>query len=114
MFGVSPATLCAIAKRYSRKRKAGCRSSGRKFTFDVRHEVAGQKLVTRVTVVSENSRDASVGSMRSLIATYYKTNDISRGSGKTAERHVEFTVRELERLVYSPSAVKERAKPNLP
>jgi hypothetical protein len=113
MFGVSTASLCAIARKYSRKRKPGRRSSGRKVAFDVRHEVAGEKLVTRVTVVGEKSRDVSLGSMRSLIATYYKTNDISRGSGNTAERHVELTLRELERLVYSPSAVKERAKPNV-
>jgi hypothetical protein len=57
--------------------------------------------MTRVTVVSEGSRDATVGSMRSLIATYYKTNDIARSSGTTAERRAKFTVRELEQLVYT-------------
>ena len=113
-FGVSLATLCAIAKKYSRKRKPGRRSSGKKFAFDVRHEVAGKELVTRVTVVSEGSRDATVGSMRNLIATYNKTNDISRSSGTTAERCVEFTVRELEQLVYSPSALKEKTRQRMP
>jgi hypothetical protein len=109
-FGISLAALCAIAKKYSRKRKPGRRSRGRKITFDVQHEIGGKKVTTRVTIVSENARDASVGSIRSLIATYYKTSDISRGSVKTAERYVEFTVRELEQLVISASVNEKMAQ----
>jgi hypothetical protein len=52
--------------------------------------------------------------MRQLVATYYQTNDVARGSGMMTERHAEFTFRELEQLVYSPSALKERQKPNMP
>jgi len=113
-FGISSATICAIAKKYSRKRKPGRRSRGRKITFDVQHEIGGKKLTTRVTVVSGDARDATVGSMRQLVATYYQTNDVARGSGMMTERHAEFTFRELEQLVYSPSALKERQKPNMP
>jgi hypothetical protein len=113
-FGISTARLCAIAKKYSKKRKPGRRSRGSKVTFDVRHEVAGKKLVTRVTVVSKDSRDASVGSMRQLVATYYKTNDVAMGGSIMTERHAEFTFRELEQLVTSASALNERAKQRMP
>jgi hypothetical protein len=113
-FGISPATLCAIAKKFSRNRKPGRRSRGRRIAFDVRHQIGGKELITRVTVMSEDTRDSSVSLIRGLVATYYSTNDVAKAGKHKAVQNAQYTVRELERLVYSPSAVKERAKPNLP
>jgi hypothetical protein len=107
-FGISPATLCAIAKKYSRRRKPGRRSRGTKVTFDVRHEVAGKKVVTRVTVTAADVRSVSAASMRNLVATYYKTTDIKSASDMKAERQAGFTVRELEQLIFGASAPKKR------
>lgn len=113
MFCVSPSTLCGIAKKYSQKRKPGRRSSGTNRTFDVRHTGAGKKFLTRVTVKTTDAGDASVGSIKSLLALYFKTNDIAKSSAETPERHAEFTFRELEELVYSASALRERLKQNM-
>jgi hypothetical protein len=113
MFCVSPSTLCGIAKKYSQKRKPGRRSSGTNRTFDVRHTVAGKNFLTRVTVKTTDAGDASVASMRSLLASYFKTNDIGKPSTATPERHAEFTFRELEELTSSASALTERRKPNV-
>ena len=113
-FGISPATLCAIAKKYSGKRKLGRRSRPKKVTFDVRHKVGGKEFMTRVTFVPANARYASVDSLRNLVAMYYKTDDISVASNTKAERCVEFTVRELEQLVTSASSLKERTGRRMP
>jgi hypothetical protein len=51
--------------------------------------------------------------MRSLLASYFKTNDIGKPSTATPERHAEFTLRELEELTSSASALTERRKPNV-
>lgn len=113
-FGISTAAVCAIAKKYSSKRPPGRRSRGRKITFVVRHQIDEKEFTTRVTVTSENTRDASVSLIRSLVETYYNTNDVARNTSMMTERHAEFTFRQLEQLVYNPSAVKERTKQNLP
>lgn len=64
----------------------------------------------RVTIVAANARDASVGSLRSLVAKYYKTDDISVANNAKAERHVEFPVRELEQLVISTSVNEKKGQ----
>jgi hypothetical protein len=109
-FGLSPATLCAIAKKYSGKRKRGRRSLPKKVIFDVRHKVGEKDFMTRVTVVPANARNASVDSLRSLVAKYYKTNDISVANNAKTERHVEFAVRELEQLVISASVNEKKGQ----
>jgi hypothetical protein len=112
-FGISPATLCAIAKKFSKNRKPGRRSRPKKVIFDVRHKIDEKEFVTRVIVVAD-ARDVSVASMRSLVATYYNTNDVARGSNIKAERNVEFTERELHHLVTSASSLKERMRQRVP
>lgn len=113
MFGVSLATLSAIAKKFGRKRKRGRRAGGINGIFDVRHTVAEKEFLTRVTVRADGARDASVSSMRSLLALYFKTNDITEPGFATPARHQEFTFRELNDLVYSASALRERLNPNV-
>jgi hypothetical protein len=107
-FGISPATLCAIAKKFSRNRKPGRRSRGRRIAFDVRHQIGGRELITRVTVVSEDTRDSSVSLIRGLVATYYSTSDVAKAGKHKAEQNAQYTVRELQQLVSSASALKER------
>jgi hypothetical protein len=107
-FGISSATLCAIAKKHSRKRKPGRTSRGRKITFDVRHKILDKEFMTRVTVMAADVRSISVASMRNLVATYYKTTDIKSASDMKAERQAGFTVRELEQLIFGASAPKKR------
>jgi hypothetical protein len=85
-----------------------------KVTFDVRHKVRGKELETRVTVVVPDGQDASVASMQSLVATYYKTEDVATDSDMKTERHAEYTLYELEQLVTSGSSLRERLGPHLP
>lgn len=109
-FGISPATLCAIAKKFSRNRKPGRRSRGRVIAFDVRHQIGGKELIIRVTVVSEDTRDSSVSLIRGLVATYYSTSDVAKAGKHKAEQNAQYTVRELQQLVSSASALKERQR----
>jgi hypothetical protein len=113
-FGISPATLCAIAKKFSRNRKPGRRSRNRKITFDVRHKIHEKEFMTRVTVIAADARNISVSSIRSMVATYYKTNDIKTSGNTKAERNVEFTEQELHQLVTSASSLKETAGQRMP
>ena len=113
-FGISSATLCAIAKKYSKKRKPGRTSRGRKIAFDIRHKIRNEELMTRVTVIAADARGISVASTRNLVATYYKTNDIKRASNMKVERQAEFIYRELEQLVTSASSIKERSGQRMP
>jgi hypothetical protein len=93
-FRISPGTLCAIAKRYSSKRKPGPRSRRITVTFEVRHCIGGKEYETAVTVVTART-GISVGSMRSSVADYYKTDDVSVGSGMKTDRRVEYDYDEL-------------------
>ena len=93
-FHMSPAALCTIAKKYSRKRKPGRRSSGTTATFDVRYRNAeGKELVTVVTVTAHTK--VSLRLMRRSVALYFKTDDVSVGSGMKTDRHVEYRYEEL-------------------
>jgi hypothetical protein len=53
-------------------------------------------------------RNSSIALMQRLLVPFYKTNVIAKSSVEVPERHAEFTFGELERLVYSASALKER------
>jgi hypothetical protein len=93
-FHMSPAALCTIAKKHSRKRKLGRRSRGTRVTFDVRHRNAeGKEFETVVTVTAH--RKISVRLMRESVARYFKTDDVSVGSGMKTDRHVEYRYDEL-------------------
>jgi hypothetical protein len=93
-FHMSPAALCTIAKKYSRKRKPGRRSSGTTATFDVRYRNAeGKELETVVTVTAHTK--VSLRLMRRSVALYFKTDDVSVGSGMKTDRHVEYRYEEL-------------------
>jgi len=48
--------------------------------------------------------------MRGLVASYYKTNHVARGSGMTAGRHVKFTLQEPKQLVISASVNEKMAQ----
>jgi len=52
----------------------------------------------------------SVSAMRGLVASYYKTNHVARGSGMTAGRHVKFTLQEPKQLVISASVNEKMAQ----
>jgi hypothetical protein len=108
MFGVSAAALCAIAKKYSRKRKPGRRSGRTNVTFDVRHTIAGREFTTRVTVIREDKRNIDQHSMRSLLEMFFRTTDVVKGGKLKPDRHTQYTTQELHDLVYSASALKER------
>src|ERR1017187_6326453 len=92
-FHMSPAALCTIAKKYSRKRKLGRRSRGTRVTFDVRHRIEGKEFETVVTVTAH--KKISVRLMRESVARYFKTDDVSVGSGMKTERRVEYRYDEL-------------------
>ena len=93
-FQMSPAALCALAKKYSGKRKLGRRSRGTRVTFDVRHRNAeGKELETAVTVTAH--KKTSVKLMRECVARYYKTDDVSVGGGMKTERRAEYRYDEL-------------------
>jgi hypothetical protein len=95
-FHMSPATLCAIAKNYSSKRKPGPRSRGTRVTFRVRHRIKEKEFETAVTVKAR--KGISVESMRGSVARYYETEDVTVVSGVKTERHVEYDYDELEIL----------------
>src|ERR1700678_1371512 len=63
-FHMSPAALCTIAKKYSRKRKLGRLSRGT--TFYVRQNIEGKELETVVTVTTHEK--ISVKLMRERVA----------------------------------------------
>jgi len=93
-FHLSPAALCTIAKKYSRKRKLGRRSCGTRVTFDVRHHsIEGKQFETIVTVTAP--KKISVSLMRKSVARYFKTDDVSVGSGMKTERRAEYRYDEL-------------------
>jgi hypothetical protein len=96
-FRISPGTLCAIAKKYSRKRKPGRRSRRITVTFDVRHCIGGKEFETAVTVVTAR-KGISVEWMRNMVAHYYKTDDVIVGSGTMTTRRVEYDYDELRDL----------------
>ena len=95
-FGISPAALCAIAKKYSRERKPG-RPSGRdsRATFDVSHVINGKKYKTQVTVTAARERRVSVASMRHGLRTYFHTTDISRAKSVSTGRRAVYDYDEL-------------------
>jgi hypothetical protein len=95
-FSRSPATLCAIAKKYSSKRKPGPRSHGTKAKFRVRHRLKEKELETTVTVTAR--KGISVEEMRSGVASYFKTDDVSVSRGMGTDRRVEYDYDELEIL----------------
>jgi hypothetical protein len=92
-FHMSPAALCAIAKKYSRKRKLGRRSRGTTATFYVRQKIEGKELETVVTVTAHEK--ISVKSMRESVARYFKTDDVSVRSGMKTERRAKYRYEEL-------------------
>jgi hypothetical protein len=106
-FGVPLATLCAIAKKYSRKRKVGRRAGSINRVFDVRHTVDGSEFITRVTVMREESRNVDVGSLRRLLKTYFKTTEVVKAGKLKPDRYARYTDRELHQLVSSGSALKQ-------
>jgi hypothetical protein len=91
---MSPAMLCSIAKRYSGKRKPGPRSGEKRVIFRVRHNIEGKEFETAVTVRAR--KGISVESVRSRVARYYQTDDVSVVSGIKTERHVEYEYEQLE------------------
>lgn len=95
-FGISPAALCAIAKKYSRERKLG-RPSGRdsRATFDVSHVINGKEYKTQVTVTAARERRVSVASMRHGLRTYFHTTDISRAKSVSTGRRAVYDYDEL-------------------
>ena len=93
-FHMSPAALCTIAKKYSGKRKPGRRSSGTTAMFDVRYRNAeGKEFETVVTVTARTK--ISVRLMRESVARYFKTDDVSVGSGMKTDRHANYRYDEL-------------------
>ena len=93
-FHMSPATLCNIAKKYSGKRKPGPRSRGTRVVFRVRHKIGGKEVETAVAVTAR--KGISVESVRSRVARYYQTDDVSVVSGIKTERHAEYDYEQLE------------------
>ena len=85
-FHMSPARLCNIAKKYSGKRKPGPRSRGTRVVFRVRHRIGGKEVETAVTA----RKGISVESVRSRVARYYQTDDVSVVSGIMTERHAKY------------------------
>src|SRR5580692_1691400 len=51
-FLISPAALCAIAKKYSRKRKPG-RHRGRRIAFDLRERIDGKERERQIIVTTQ-------------------------------------------------------------
>ena len=93
-FQMSPAALCTIAKKYSRKRKLGRHSRGTTATFDVRYRNAeGKEFETIVTVTAPTK--ISVRLMRERVARYFKTDDVSVGSGMKTEVRSKYRYGEL-------------------
>jgi hypothetical protein len=96
-FHMSPAALCAIAKKYSSKRKPGPRSHGTKATFRVRHRTKEEKEI-ETTVMVTARKGISVEEMRSRVVSYFKTDDVSESRGMRTARRVEYDYDELEIL----------------
>jgi hypothetical protein len=93
-FQMSPAALCAIANKYSRKRKLGRRSRSTTATFDVRYwNAEGKEFEIVVTVTAH--KKISVRLMRESVARYYKTDDVSVGSGMKTEVRSKYRYDEL-------------------
>ena len=92
-FHMSPAALCTIAKKYSRKRKLGRLSRGTTATFYVRQKIEGKELETVVTVTTHEK--ISVKLMRERVARYYKTDDVSLSRGMKTDRHAKYRYEEL-------------------
>jgi hypothetical protein len=95
-FHMSPAALCTIAKKYSSKRKPGPRSLGTRATFFVRHTIKEKELETTVTVKAR--KGISVEEMRSRVARYFNTDDVSVSRGRETECRGEYDYDELEIL----------------
>src|ERR1019366_1356486 len=91
-FHMSPAALCTIAKKYSRKRKLGRLSRGTTATFYVRQKIEGKELEAVVTVTAHEKIPIKV--MRSCVARYFKTDDVSLSSGMKTDRHLQYRYEE--------------------
>jgi hypothetical protein len=91
-FHMSPATLCSIARKYSRKRKPGP-SRGKRVIFRVRHKIEGKELETAVTVTAH--KGISGEKMRNSVTRYFETDDVSVLSGMKPERQVEYDYEQL-------------------
>jgi hypothetical protein len=92
-FHMSPAALCTIAKKYSRKRKPGRRSGGTTATFYVRQKIEGKELEAVVTVTA--LRKIPIKVIRSCVARYFRTDDVSLSSGMETDRHLKYKYEEL-------------------
>jgi hypothetical protein len=93
-FHMSPAMLCAIAKKYSSKRKPGPRSRGTRVVFRVRYSIRGEELETAAAVTAR--KGISVREMRKRVAKYFKTDDVFVVSALKTERPAEYAYDELE------------------
>jgi hypothetical protein len=77
-----------------RQAQTGTWSGEKRVIFRVRHKIEGKEFETAVTVRAR--KGISVESVRSRVARYYETDDVSVVSGVKTERHAEYDYEQLE------------------
>lgn len=94
LFHVSPATISAIAKKYSRERRRGrVPHPDKKVTFFLRYVVKEKELEMNLTVIAP--KGASGADIRSAVEECFDCLEITVGGSAKTERSAEYTLNEL-------------------